>query len=474
MAWDLAHQPKGKLVTTRKPGHPWPVIGRHTPAPWAGSYMDLGGEGVYRLEGDTLTVALLGRGLPPEPGDDPFRPAAGKTIEVYRRVRREPDSSYRPAPFPKGPAKVIATWDEDWHGVLQNPPRGALDHYTAYDLGDGVRVIRRDGVENLNDPPAPDLDPADVPMGTIVHPAGGKFDDATYGVVAPVPDAKARAVIEAFRAQNPDVHDRRLTYPGLFDGPREGVFSTYSRFLGWGGILLTTRSDPDRIIAEVVFRPRVLGISCYGNRTLLNYSPVLVETWELRGGELHYLGGGPELGEEDGVAASLLPSDPRPVPNGPIALPVRPRPAHLPPVDPRPIYPTLIHFRPDRIDLEDATRNSTEAGPPDPANPEFTIHHAFQASIMMPPPAAREAFFAEVLETPGYRQSRWDGVIKSAVPEAEGIRAEILVWPLGSVLEAGRFRTAPVRPFLETWVYADHRLKFVSARPASGAGDAGP
>ena len=466
--WDLAHQPKGDLVTTRKPGQPWPLIGRHTPAPRIGSYMDRGGEGVYRLAGDTLTVVILNRRASTGPDEDPFRPAAERTIETYRRVRREPDPSYRPAPFPEGPATLIATWDEAGHGGLQNPPRGVLNHFAAYDVGAGVRLIHCRGTEFLDDPPPPDLDPKDAPTGTIVRPPGGKFDDQTYDVAYPAPGPGARAVIDAFRAQDPDVPDRRLIYMGLFPKP----MAPEMRYLGWDGILLTARSDGDRTTAEVLFRPRVLGMSCHGTRTLMRSAPPLLETWELRGGELRYLGGGPERDEGD-VALSLIAPDPVPAPAGPVALPVRPRPTHLPPVPKTPVLPTLVHYRPDRIDLEDSTKNATEAGAPDPSSPEFAIHRAFSLVPVMPPPAAREAFFAEILSAPGHHQARWDAVIKSAVPEGEDIRAEILVWPLISVLEGGRFRTVPVRPFVETWIYRDHRLSFVSGKPASQKGPGG-
>ncbi len=458
--WDLAHQPKGDLETTRKPGRPWPIIGRHTPAPLVGSYMDLGGDGIYRLTGDTLTVVISTRSDPIRPDEDPFRPGFGRTIETYRRVRRDPDPSYRPAVFPKGPARLIATWDEAWHGVLQGPPRGVLNHFAAYDLGDGVRVIRRRGPESLDDPPPPDLDPKDLPTGTLIHPPG-QFDDRTYDVAYPAPGPEARAIIDAFRARDPDVPDRRRAFPGLLPN----LMVPGQRFLGWDGILLSVRTDRDRTIAEVVIRPRMLGMSSYGTRTLQNYWPPVLETWELRGGELHYLGGGPELLERDEIASLILPP-PEPAPGGPGGLSIRPRPAHLPPIPRIEILSTHIHYRPARIDLEDSTRNDTEAGAPNSSSPEFTIHHAFsRMSLLLPP--AREAFFAELLMNPGYHQSHWDAVIKSAVAEGDDIRAEIFVWPSISVLQGRRFRTIPARPFLETWLYRDGRLIFVSGRPAS-------
>ena len=466
--WDLAHQQEGDLVTTRRPGRPWPAIGRHTPARGAISYMDRGGDGVYRLAGDTLIVAMLSRRAATGPAEDPFRPAPGRTIETFRRVRREPDLSYRPTPFPKGPARLIAAWDEASRGRMQGPPRGLLNHYAAYDLGSGVRVIRRRRVEFLDDPPAPDLDPKDAPIGTIVRPPGGTFDDQTYDIAYPAPGPEARAVIDAFRTQDPDVPDRRWTYWGLFPKP---VAPEY-RFLGWDGILLTAEPDGDRTVAEVVFRPRVLGLSSHGTRCLMNYAPPLLETWELRGGRLRYLSGGPELDVPVAIS-SLLPAAGGPVATGPVQVPVRPRPAHLPPVDRTPVLPTLVHYRPDRIDLDDATRNFTEAGAPDTSGPEFTIHRAFSLVTSMPPPAERVAFFAEVLGTPGHHQARWDAVIQSAVPEGDAIRAEILVWPLVSVLEGGRFRTVPARPFRETWLYKDHRLRFVAGKPASRGGTGG-
>jgi len=466
--WDLSHVHRGDLVTTRKAGQPWPKIGRHTPAPRFGSYIDRGGDGVYRLEGDMLTVVNLNGPALIGPNEDICRPAAGRTVETYRRVRRDADPLYRPSPFPKGPVTLIASWDETWHGVLRGPPRGILNHYAAYDLGEGVRAIRDRGIEFLDDPPAPDLDPKDVPTGTIIRPPDGRFDTATYDVTYPAPSPEARAIIDAFRAQSPDVPDRRLTYVGLFPKP----IVPNQRFCGWDGILLTARSDGDRTIAEVAFRPRVLGISCHGNRTLMNCAPVLLETWELRKGELRYLGGGPEL-METGTVSSQIPPDPGQAPAGPARLRVRPRPASLPPVPGTPVFPTLVHFRPERIELEDSTKNSLEAGAPPSSSPEFTIHHAFSQVPVMPPPAAREAFFAGVLNAPGHHQARWDAVIKSAAAVADDIRAEILVWSPIAVPEDGRFRTLPVRPFLETWLYSDHRLKFVSGKSASPMGIGG-
>src|SRR5262249_3930001 len=129
-------------------------------------------------------------------------------------------------------------------------------------------------------------------------------------------------------------------------------------------------------------------------------------------------------------------------------------------------------YRPDRIDLEDSAGNSTNAPAAEPSSPEFAIHRAFNLVGMMPPPAAREAVFADVLTAPGHRQSHWDAVIKSAVPEGNDIRAEIVVWSWVSVFEGGRFRTITVPPFLETWIYKDYRLSFVSGKPAAQKGNA--
>ena len=85
----------------------------------------------------------------------------------------------------------------------------------------------------------------------------------------------------------------------------------------------------------------------------------------------------------------------------------------------------------------------------------------------MPPPAAREEFFEKILKTPGYTQSHWNAVIRSAKADGEEIRTEIVVWPQLAVLENGRFRTISVRPLIETWVYRDGRVTFVSAHAAS-------
>jgi hypothetical protein len=457
--WDLPHQPRGDLVTTRKPGNPWPIISRHTPSPRFGSFIDRGGDGFYHLAGDTLTVVILSPPVSTKTDEDVFRPAFGRTIETYRRVAKGPDPSFRPSPFPKGPVTLIACWDEAWHGTLQGPPRGTLNHYAAYDLGEGVRVIRNRGTEFLDDPPAPDLDPKDVPSGTMVRPPGGRFDDKTYEVTYPALSPEARAIIDAFRAQNPDVADRRVTYAGLF------VKSTVpgNRFFGWDGVLLTTRSDGDRTVAEVLFRPRLLGMSGHGTRTLENVMPPLLETWEFRDGKLRYLGGGPEELERR-AAPPRIPPEQDQAPTTPRTLRVRPRPLNLPPVPNTPVVYTLVHYRPDRIDLEDSTKNSTDAGAPPPSSPEFTIHHAFSQVPVMSPPAAREAYFADVLAAPGRHLERWDAVIRSAVPEGDDIRAEILVWPLINV---------PVRPFLETWIYRDQRLSFVSGKPASQTGSRG-
>ena len=152
-AWDLAHQPRGDLKTTLKPGWPWPIIGRHTPSPHAGSYQNRGGDGVYRLEGDRLTVAWSSPYGPKVPAIEPFGAGLGRTIETYRRVRRGPDPSFRPSIFPRGPVKLIATWDEAGRGFKPNRYRGFLDHHAAYDLGDGVHMIRMVGTEHLDDPP---------------------------------------------------------------------------------------------------------------------------------------------------------------------------------------------------------------------------------------------------------------------------------------------------------------------------------
>jgi hypothetical protein len=77
-----------------------------------------------------------------------------------------------------------------------------------------------------------------------------------------------------------------------------GLFSSMvadgQHFFGWDGILLTARSDADRTIAQVLFRPRLLGMSSHGTRTLINHLPPLVETWVFCKGKLSYLVGGPE------------------------------------------------------------------------------------------------------------------------------------------------------------------------------------
>ena len=370
--WDLSHLHRGDLVTTRKPGKPWPIISRHTPAPRIGSYSDHGGDGFYHLAGDTLTVVILSLPASAKPDEDIFRPAARRTIETYRRVANDPDPSFRASPFPKGPVTLIAVWDEAWHGTLQGPPRGTLHHYAAYDLGEGVRLIRSLGIEFLNDPPAADLDPKDAPAGTIVRPPGGRFDDATYEVAYPTPGPEVRAIIDSFRAQNPDVPDRRITYAGLFATLR----GTGDRCCGWDGILLSTKSEGDRTIAEIVFSPRMLEMTSYGTRTLVNVRPPVLETWEFRDDKLRYLGGGPEELQRRSDA-SWIPPEHDQLPATPGRLRIRPRPTSLAPVPDSPRASTHVHFRPDRIDLEDSSKNSTEAPAPPDSSPEFTIHHAF-------------------------------------------------------------------------------------------------
>ena len=357
--WDSASTRNQDLVTTRKAGQPFPAIRREVKDDRRSiARLHFVEEGVYRLKDDTLTVAWLYRSAPIRAGDDPFLPAAGRSVETYRRVRREPDLTYKPARFPTGPATLLATWDVAARGVLQGAPRGIVSHHAAYDLGDGVRVIFARGSEFLDDPPAPDVEEKDVPTGTIIRPSGGKFDEKTYEVAYPPQSPEARAVIDAFRAQDPVPPDRELHYPYQF--PKSLLPG--SRVFGWDGLLISARRRGDRTIADILISPRLWSVSCHGNRVVSSHGPLLVETWELRDGKLHYLMGGPELPEEGGPS-SRPPVWPDPNPRAFTGITTIPRPAHLPPVSNARVFGTSVHYRPNTIDLEDSTRNSTEAGP---------------------------------------------------------------------------------------------------------------
>jgi hypothetical protein len=313
-------------VTTREPHAPFPVIRRTPPPIRSFSYSLPDGPAVYRLSGDTLTIAI---GSPRDrtrtpPGEDAFQPGLDRTIETYRRVRREADPSFQPVPFPRGPIKLVASWDGAARGVRPDPPRGAVTHYALYDLGDGVRVIARVGGEYLDDPPAPDVERDTAPKGTIVRTLP-KFDDKTYDLSYPKPSAEAQAVIDAFRNQEPHAHQPGLTAVQL-TGPHD-------EFLGWDGLLLSAKSDIDRIVAQIMFSDRMLVKAPHGTRFLSSMGAGGIETWELREGRLRYLATElPEMAISNRVATRLIAPVLPPLTHDPTEAPIRPRPAHLAPI----------------------------------------------------------------------------------------------------------------------------------------------
>lgn len=288
--WSAIHIMQAPYRVHRRAGSPWPEITASFDEGPVGGHVSPR-RGVYRLKGDSLTIAFNASGALTGPGDSAFRPAAKRTVETYRRVARAADAAYRPRPFPTKAGRVLAEWDEALRGGLQNPPRGVLNGMQLRDYGDGILIAVRARSEFLDDPPAPDLRPEDLPSGTLVRPAGGRFDPKADRVVDPAPTPDQKAFIDAFRDQDPNVPDRHVHHASVYP---PNPFPPDVQLLGWDGVLAATKAEPDRLVATVVFRPRVLGKGAHG-RNLLYYAPLLIETWELRGGRLSYLAGGPDL-----------------------------------------------------------------------------------------------------------------------------------------------------------------------------------
>ena len=288
--WSAIHVLDGRYWVDRRAGSPWPAI-RATFDEGA-----IGGrvhprEGVYRFLGETLTLAFEDPNAPEDHGGPAFRPAPKRTVETYRRVSPDPDVPVIAEPFPSGSGKVVAEWDDAMRGALPNPPRGILNRMQLRDYGDGILIAIVVGGRSLDDPPAPSVDPKDVPTGTLVRPAGGRFDERANRVIVPAPTPPQQAVIDAFRAQNPEAPDRLDSFPGLC---MPNVEPSDARMFGWDGVLASTRTEGDRTLATLVVRPRVL-VKRADGLVFGNYYPLLIETWELRQGKLRFLQGGPDL-----------------------------------------------------------------------------------------------------------------------------------------------------------------------------------
>jgi len=128
---------------------------------------------VYQLSGDTLTIAFEDSRGDAGGIDDPFVPAARRTVETYHRIRRTGDNKPAlPRPFPSGPGQVLEEWDEAARGVLQGPPRGVLNGMQLREYDDGILILVRARSGFLDDPPAADLAPDDVPSGTLGRSGG--------------------------------------------------------------------------------------------------------------------------------------------------------------------------------------------------------------------------------------------------------------------------------------------------------------